>query len=240
MGDRYYVSGSTSLYTYDTEGTLLQRNEDPFTQYTTPSNHIGDIEAHDGELYIAAEWFVDGVGKDIQIAIHDAKTLQWKRSLPFAEDSGQEEVSGVTIDASRNTVWLCSWVGGDSGIHLYSYDLNTGAYKGKLRLSQEIHWIQGIEYYQDHIYISADDGDAEKGEPDHIYKVTLQGKVSVLRTVQEFNDVGEIEGLSIDRARSLLLVHSNRGRRIIDGMPKGFYPGYDREIHEVYLLPAPE
>ena len=55
-------------------GTHILSNEDPFQTYTTPANHIGDIEAHNGELYIAAEWLKMGL-KDIQIAIHDAQTL---------------------------------------------------------------------------------------------------------------------------------------------------------------------
>lgn len=237
MEDRYYISGSTSLYTYDTQGNLLHSNENPFAQYSIASNHIGDIEAHDGALYIAAEWFEDGVGKDIQIAIHDPQTLQWRRSFPFEPSSGQEEVSGITIDAARNIVWLCSWVGGESGRHLYSYDLESGTYKGTLRLSQEIQWIQGIEYHQDHFYISADDGDAEKGESDHIYRVSMNGTVSLFRTLTDVNDVGEVEGLSVDTKNGTLLVHANRGKRIIKGMPKGFYPGYTQEIHEVYIYP---
>jgi hypothetical protein len=28
---------------------------------------------------------------------------------------------------------------------------------------------------------------------------------------------------------------SNRGKRIVLGMPKGLYPGYEKEIHEVYV-----
>ena len=237
MDDRYYVSGSTSLYTYDTNGHHLMSNEDPFHTYTIPSNHIGDIEAHNGELYIAAEWFEDGVGKDIQIAVHDAKTLQWTRSFPFEPESGQREVSGITIDSSRNLVWLCSWVGGDSGRHLYSYDLTTGEYKGKLKLSQEILWIQGIEYHNDYFYVSSDDGDAEKSQPDHIYRVSLDGTVSLFQVLNDLNDVGEIEGLSVDTQKEVLLVHANRGKRIVKGMPTGFYPGYNQEIHEVYMYP---
>ena len=239
MGDKYYVSGSTALYVYDKEGQLLLSNEDPFKQYKIPSNHIGDIEAYNGELYIAAEWFSDGVGKDIQIAIHDTTTLEWKRSFPFQADSGQLEVSGITVDPERNLVWMCSWVGDESGRHLYSYDLNTGEYKGKLRLSQEIKWIQGVEYYNDHFYISADDGDAEKGEADNIYRVTLAGEVSLYRNLKELNDVGEAEGLSVDVEEGVLLVHANRGKRIVKGMSRGFYEGYDREIREVYKFPMP-
>ena len=31
-----------------------------------------------------------------------------------------------------------------------------------------------------------------------------------------------------------LLVHMNRGARIVLGMGKGFYPGYTEEVHEIY------
>ena len=239
MGEQYYVSGSTALYIYDKEGTQLLSNEEPFKQYKIPSNHIGDIEAYDGELYIAAEWFVDGVGKDIQIAIHDAETLEWKRSFPFAPESGQLEVSGITVDPDRGLVWMCSWVGGESGRHLYSYDLHTGEYRGKLRLSRELRWIQGVEYHNDHFYVSADDGDAERGEPDNIYRVRLDGEVSLYKELTTLHDAGEVEGLSVDVVEGVLLLHANRGKRIVQGMPRGFYEGYDREIHEVYVFPAP-
>ena len=33
-----------------------------------------------------------------------------------------------------------------------------------------------------------------------------------------------------------LLVLANRGSRIVLGMVKGFYPGYDKELHEVYVF----
>ena len=139
----------------------------------------------------------------------------------------------------RGLVWMCSWVGDESGRHLYSYDINTGKYQGKLRLSEEILWIQGVEYYDDHFYVSADDGDAEKGEADHIYRVTLDGEVSLFKELKDLNDVGEVEGLSVDEQKGVLLVHANRGKRIIKGMPKGFYEGYNREIREVYTFLLP-
>lgn len=45
---------------------------------------------------------------------------------------------------------------------------------------------------------------------------------------------GEIEGLTFDKESGRLLVLYNRGARIVLGMPKGFYEGYDREISEVF------
>ena len=63
------------------------------------------------------------------------------------------------------------------------------------------------------------------------------GETSCIVTLERtFDDVtlqGEIEGLSFDRANGNLLLLYNRGARIVLGMPKGFYYGYDREISEV-------
>ena len=46
---------------------------------------------------------------------------------------------------------------------------------------------------------------------------------------------GEVEGLCLSDNDKELSILMNRGRRIINGIPKEFYPGYDREIHEVYI-----
>jgi hypothetical protein len=43
-------------------------------------------------------------------------------------------------------------------------------------------------------------------------------------------------GMPDDEAAGEMLVLSNRGKRIVLGMPKGFYPGYDREISELYVF----
>jgi len=42
-------------------------------------NHIGDIDVYNNELYLGVENFVDGVGKNIQVAVYDGDTLELKR-----------------------------------------------------------------------------------------------------------------------------------------------------------------
>ena len=52
---------------------------------------------------------------------------------------------------------------------------------------------------------------------------------------------GEIEGLCVDPSTGDLLLLYNRGAHIVLGMTKGLYPGYDKEIHEIYryaMIPA--
>ncbi|BBM85945.1 hypothetical protein [Candidatus Uabimicrobium amorphum] len=238
-GQHYFVSGSKSLYKYDKNGKLVAKNTTPFASYKIPCNHIGDIDVFHGELFISAEYFMDGKGKDIQIAIHDAKTLKFKRTFKFDASSGQEEVSGICVDRDRKTVWMCSWVGGESGNHIYEYDLTTGNYLRKVRLNPAPQWQQGIFYYKGNLYLSADDGDAEKQQWDHLYRVVLHknntASVTMEKTFDDIKFPGEAEGLAVDPTTNELLMHFNRGKRIVLGMPKGFYPGYTREIHEIYV-----
>ena len=54
------------------------------------------------------------------------------------------------------------------------------------------------------------------------------------RTFDDVTRQGEIEGLTFDEENGSLLILYNRGARIVLGMPKGFYDGYDREISEVF------
>jgi hypothetical protein len=56
--------------------------------------------------------------------------------------------------------------------------------------------------------------------------------------LQNLRRAGEIEGVAWDEHADELLVLSNRGARILQGMPIGYYPGYDREVHEVYVFHA--
>ena len=239
-GEFYYVSGSTSLYKYTKDGELVAKEETPFKGYEVAANHIGDIDVFENELYLSIEWFVDGQGKDIQIAVHDADTLQFKRSFPFDESSGQLEVSGIAVDRDNRQIWMSSWVGGDSGKHLYQYDLDSGEYIEKLAMDKPPQWVQGVYVRQGLLYLTADDGDAELEEYDHLYTVSPtgdnKGQVQLDWTFEEVRRVGEIEGLAVDPTTGELLVHFNRGKRIVQGMPKGLYPGYTEEIHEVYVF----
>ena len=277
----YYVSGSTALYKYSLEGELVLSNEEPFAAMTGEVNHIGDIDVHDGEIYAGVEYFMDGVGTNIQVAVYDAETLDYKRSIPWNPDSGQVECCGIAVDAARGHVWMADWVRGD---HLYCYDLATGAYVGKTALRPKPDLQQGICVLQGKMLISCDDGDAELDAPDNLYICNLypatgaagpgsgnadgrafsspdaalsrtgaegtgsessevgnavlpatDARVELFRRMTDFRRAGEIEGLTHNPETGEIIVLSNRGARIILGMPRGFYDGYDHEIHELYV-----
>lgn len=234
----YYVSSSVALFKYDKEGNLVAKNEDPFKGLAKPANHFGDIDIHNGKLYTGIEWFIDGVGKDIQIATYDANTLKYDKSINFDPESGQVEVCGLTVDKQRNMAWMADWV---NGTYIYRYDLTTGKYDGKVHLRPAPQYQQGIFYVDGKMLISADDGDADFHETDNIYIADVSNPgataayVTLFKEMKEFKRAGEIEGLAIDPTNDDLVVLMNRGSRIVLGMVKGFYPGYTEELHELYI-----
>ena len=239
-GGYYWVSGSTTLAKYDSEWNVVAENGEPFKVYEFEVNHIGDIDVYQNELYLGVEYFADGEGSNIQVAVYDGDTLELKRVFPFREDTGQRECSGIAVDPETRTVYMCSWIDDDSSNYLYMYVLDSGDFKGKLEMKGAPKWIQGVACYEGNLFVTADDGDADQDEPDHLYRVKV-GKDGVTAEVSQeytFSDVkrqGEIEGLCYDRERKQLLLLYNRGARIVLGMPSGFYDGYTEEIHEVYV-----
>ncbi len=242
-GKVYYVSGSKGLYKYEKSGNLIASNESPFDGYPTAANHIGGIDVFNGEIFVGAEHFMDGVGKDIQIGVHDADTLKLKRAFKFEPASGQLEVSAICVDTDKRVIWMTSWVGEESGRYIYAYSLDSGTYLRKVHLQPPPQWLQGIHYLKGKLYVTADDGTADLGEPDNLYRIDVTDKSYALVTHElAFTDVkrvgdinqGEIEGSAVDQTTGELLVLINRGSHIVLGMPIGFYPGYDREISEVY------
>ncbi len=236
----YYISGSTTLTKYDENWELVSSAEDPFEGFDKEVNHIGDIDVYDGKIYAGVEYFMDGESKNIQIAVYNAETYELENTYMFDEESGQTEVSGIAVDPDSNSIWMTSWVGEESGRYLYRYDLTNGEYKGKVHLQCPPQWLQGIAYYDGYLYMTADDGTADLGEPDHVYKTKIEegstvATVVLERTLDDVTLQGEIEGISFDKTAGQMLVSYNRGSHIVLGMVKGYYEGYTEEIHEIFV-----
>ena len=236
----YWISGSGTLAKYDENWNLLLENKNPFEGFTLEVNHIGDIDVYQNELYVGVEYFMDGEGKNIQVAVYDGDTLKLKCVFPFRSDTGQMECSGIAVDPGARIVYMTSWIDDESSEYLYRYDLDTGDYQGKVKMQPSPRWIQGIACYDGHLYVTSDDGDADAQEPDHLYRIELSENKETGTVFPEraFDDVimqGEIEGLTFDPERGRFLLLYNRGARIVAGMPTGFYKGYTEEIHEVFV-----
>lgn len=240
-GDYYWVSGSTTLTKYDRNWNVVAENTDPFEGFDLEVNHIGDIDVWQNELYLGVEYFMDGEGKNIQVAVYDGDTLELKRVFPFRADTGQGECSGIAVDPDSETVYMCSWIDDESSEYLYMYNLKNGDYKGRLHMDPAPRWIQGVAYYDGSLYVTCDDGDADENAPDHMYRIEINedkstGKVTLEKTFDEVTRQGEIEGLSFDGDNNRFLLLYNRGAHIVLGMPKGFYDGYNEEIHEAFVF----
>ena len=236
----YYVSGSTTLSVYDADWNRIKTETDPFGRFDAAVNHIGDIDVYNGEIYAGVEYFMDGEASNIQMAVYDAETLHLVRTFMFDPESGQTEASGITVDPDHKLMWMCSWAEDESGSYLYRYDLENGEYRGKVHMKKSPELIQGIAYYEGWLYITADDGEADNDAPDHVYKCRVDLKRDEYPVIMEraLDDVirqGEIEGISFDKEKKQMLISYNRGAIIIKGMPKGYYEGYDSEIHEVFI-----
>ena len=54
-------------------------------------------------------------------------------------------------------------------------------------------------------------------------------------TLDDVTLQGKIEGISIDRDKNQMLISYNRGSQIVLGMVRGFYEGYEEEIHEIFV-----
>ena len=104
---RYYVSGSTSLSVYDAEWNRIKTETEPFGSFDAEVNHIGDVDVYKGEIYAGVEYFMDGVGSNIQMAVYDADSLQLKRTYMFEPDSGQMLMSRImSINALLIRTWM--------------------------------------------------------------------------------------------------------------------------------------
>ena len=162
------------------------------------------------------------------------------QSWPIDTYSGQTEVSGVAVDPDSSSLWLCSRADEESGRYLYRYDLERGEYLGKVHLQAAPQWIRGIAYYDGWLYLTADDGTADLGEADHVYRCHVDTDTSAFtvvleRTLDDMAVPGEVGGITFDRENGRMLIVHNCGAQIVHGLPKGFYEGYDEEIHEICI-----
>ena len=237
-GGFYYVSGTNSLRKYDKDFNIVAENNHPFESINMPVNHLGDIDIHDGKIFAGIEWFEGGKAKSPAIAVFDAESLKLRQLYALDEKSGQREISGVTYDPERGILWSVSWEPGESSAYLYGYSLENGAYISKIKMTQPPYHCQGIKYHDGVFYLTADDGDAAKNEPDHLYRGQIsddqnEAVINLEKSFDEFAAFGEIEGLTFDGQGRLCVIH-NRGYHVSYGIIDGYDRGYDTEISEMY------
>lgn len=239
-GENYYVSGTKSIEKYDKNGRMLLANNSPFDKQSELLNHFGDLSLNDGLLYLGAEFFKDGEARNLNISIYNAKTLSFVKNIPLDTESGQKEISAIAVDKDNQSFWATAWGYDESSRYIYQYAMSDGRFIKRIRLSPALPLIQGISYANGNLFITSDDGRADNKESDSLYLVNIkqalkqEGDNAVLQyKFTDFKDFGEIEGVNV--LNDELLVLNNRGMRIVKGMPIEPYPGYKKEISEVYI-----
>lgn len=233
-GSKMYINGSAQISVYVNK-KKIQQNNHVFDGYTGLVNHMGAISGGDGDLYAGVEYFDGSYSKNIQVGIYDAKSLKLLKCFPIDKHSGQKECAGVAYNHDDHTLWLTEWGKDASSRYFYHYNLQ-GKYLGRVKMIQPVFWIQGIAFYNHKLYVAADDGDAQKNQPDHIYSTSLRFKTCTLKKVRTLSDVkdqGEVEGLSV--TKSSIYVLYNRGAKVVNGQVMGLEKGYKKQLHEVYI-----
>ncbi|ADK68305.1 conserved hypothetical protein [Olsenella uli DSM 7084] len=216
----YWVTNNNTILRYDADWDQIDQRDDALADVGGTANHLGDIDVYDGLLYAAAQHFEDGMASDLSIAVYDANTLTLQRDIQVSAASGQTECSGVAVDPAMGSLWLCSWEDGISSQYLYEYDLASGDFRRKVRLVGAPRAVQGVTCRDGALYLSADNGSASVGEPDHIYRVELaDGGRSATATLEltlgDIEEDGEAEGLTFnDDARQLVIDYNCSTARV--------------------------
>jgi hypothetical protein len=236
LDDGFVASGTTSLQRLDRDGRVVVRNDAPFEPWLPAGNHLGDIDVHAGRVYAPAERFSAGRGQDMHVALYDAASLTFQSAWPLDPRSGQREVAAVAVEASRARFWLADW---SDGRFLYLYSLEDGSWLGRLALEPALTQVQGLALWGERLLVAADDGDSDIQQPDRVWVVDVdeaaaKGQARPLFDLREAVFAGEIEGLALS-GQQVVVLH-DRGRRIVDGVSHGFYPGYTREIRELHFF----
>ena len=233
----FYVSGSKSLYKYTRDWELVNENLTPFSKLKDSVNHIGDIDLIENKIVAGCEYFEGNDAKNLQVVFYDSHTLEKVKVIRLDPISGQKEICGLAFDRTRNIIWTADWLDGD---YLYQYSIS-GKYLGKIKIIPPPKYQQGLYFFNKQILLTADDGNANLEEHDNLYSVLISDSTKASadviwsKTFYEFKRTGEIEGLYVLEKEKLFLVLFNRGTRVVNGIPVGFYPGYEQEIHEVYI-----
>lgn len=175
-GSRLYFSWNAGLHSTDlTMDTVLVDNvfdAIPYDMKAQGSNHIGDLDYYDGQLYAPIE---DKDDLYPTIVMFDPETLQ-PTGQRFHLDTNYlpTGVPWVAIDAVRGVAYTSKWL--NTGI-LNVHRLSDFAVTSTVQLSRPVPRIQGAKMYKGLLYAARDNGteksieaiDPETGEVTNVF-----------------------------------------------------------------------
>jgi len=180
-----YSTDGTFHYTIHTDH-IYKRNDDATWSIAAqnaaphagqPTDHLGDGDYHNNNLYIPAETWVDcGNFTNMRIFVFRIADLV-RTGVHFIAAQGHE-ASGLVVvpeHGDNGIIYVISWCDGSK---IWKYDLGDFSYLGYITLSSTVPELQGITYKNDHFYLSSNENGAFFNG--YMYKVTLAGRVHLI------------------------------------------------------------
>lgn len=169
-GTYYYTVDTNAIYKWSSSWTLVDSNTNPIGDAaiaTSPTvDHCGDPEYYDGKIYIPLECYPASGGLyNSHIVVFSAADLSFIASYDISAQA--HESSSICRCDRDGKFYVTDYVAG--AVHRYNPDFT---YSGTLTLSGTIPLIQGITWWRDYFWISADDDD-------ETYRVAFDGTMDV-------------------------------------------------------------
>ena len=211
----FYVGGIQEVARYSAKWELEDRAQSLGDRFEKKISRITDIDVCSSGIFIAGEYLSSGKYKNLQIGRIDPRTMELIGSFLCDPESGLPDCAGLAADPDGKTIWICPYGREeDGGFFLYRFSADDGSFLGKTPLKDPPRNIQSITFHDGALYLAANDGDAEKNEPDHLYRTDpLKGDTFICE--KAFDDIpeqGELGGAAFDeKHRKLLIIVEREG-----------------------------
>ena len=187
-GNIWFSANQSLIRTSTWNGTVTQSNMNPFSPElkAAGANHIGDIDFANGSIYAPIE---DGSKYQHPfVGVFDAKTLQLKQTLALPLALQPDGVPWVTVDAAGGRL-ITSQYSNTTAINIY--DLQTAQALQQIPMSMKLDSIQGGKYWNQHLYMTANDPDGGFA----LYDLNLTSS-EVQKIIHLNSEITEVEGLT--------------------------------------------
>jgi hypothetical protein len=185
-GTYNYGITTTGVYKYDANWGQIAANQKAGAQVGV--NHLGDGCVYNGVLYVAAcDWAGCGSWGNSRIGKWNTSDLSY---IGYVDISAQNfDAAGCSIDTTDGYLWVCSFCNADGTY--YKYNLSDLSYVGSITPSPAFTYVQGIEYYGGHLFVSVLDTG--------IIKMDINGSGQIAIITHSALNTGEIEGLDVNK-----------------------------------------
>jgi hypothetical protein len=193
-GTHYYAIDTLDIQKYTTSWVAVGS---PFllSSIGTPDvNHFGDGTIYDGNLYVVYETYPNSPYDNQHVAVIDPATMTLVTTYDISAQG--HEVSSICYDPINDWFVITDFTpAGVNKLHKYDTSFN---YLGFIT-TPNIEKKQGIEYYNNHYWITCDS--------QVLYKLTLNG---VTRTLEWQGDIpGFMEGIAHIGSGNFIILFDN-------------------------------